>query len=452
MAQDGQPVQLAGRSTADDQAMADLLDPVALEERLRDARIRRTEALARRNTDPGTRAKDPSAPRPTPPHATPVVAKPATALAGPERAAASQPSAPRSAPRPVVAVHPVAVRPVAMPPGDGPGAVAAPVRRTRILPLVMFIAGASLGAALVAVVAMPSLRLRLAMMLAPEAMLISEPATPPSVASAAPVAPSLPVDPVPAPVTAPAAARAPVAAGVATAPTADTAASSSPAPSTVILTPAEPPANANEGFERAMGSGEAHGPATAPVAAEPAPSSPPVPLPSRIVLHYPASAEAEAMAARERLLAAGVGDVQAVPVRFAIGRTNVRFYHGVDAEGARGVADLLAREGDAVPEARDFTDYPSPAAAGKVEVWFSGSPTAARATSSRLIAPTATPGAGTPMLPAEQAGTDLTTTPLPEPAGTAMEPTDLIPPETQAEAVARILVERTYERLRQGRN
>lgn len=400
MAEDGQLVRLAGRSIPDDAALAELLDPIALEERLREARVRRTEALARRGG--GTAPAEGSASVPPADH------RPAPLVAAPEE---------RTAPPPAAA------------------------RRVRALPLMMFLAGAGLGAALVAVAAMPSLRLRLAMMLAPEAVVLSEPAPPPSVSSSAPPAPALPPEAPPA--------AAPVAAPVAT----PVATPTAPAAPTEPETAAQP---APEAAAPAM-------PApVAPEAAAVAPEEPPVAaaaLPPRIVLHYPVSAEAEALAVRDRLLADGATDVEIVPVRIAIGRTNVRFYHDADADGARALASLIAPAGAPAPEARDFTDYPNPVATGKVEVWFAGGVTPGRASAARppAPAPVAAPGAGPAMSPiaSPAAGPVLTPSAAPGPnaagspaAAGAMEPLELVPPETQAEAVARILVERTYQRLR----
>ena len=69
MAEDGQLARIAGRSAlAAEPSLADLLDPVALEERLKEARARRAEALARRpdGAEPAAAAPQPTAPPPAP--------------------------------------------------------------------------------------------------------------------------------------------------------------------------------------------------------------------------------------------------------------------------------------------------------------------------------------------------------------------------------------------------
>ena len=70
MAEDGRLVRIASRSAAEP-SLSDLLDPVALEERLQEARARRAEALARRpETAP------PAFPGQPAPAATPAVRSP----------------------------------------------------------------------------------------------------------------------------------------------------------------------------------------------------------------------------------------------------------------------------------------------------------------------------------------------------------------------------------------
>jgi hypothetical protein len=76
------------------------------------------------------------------------------------------------------------------------------------------------------------------------------------------------------------------------------------------------------------------------------------------------------------------------------------------------------------PEARDFTDYATPAGPGKVELWLAGNPDA--------------PAAAARTAPA---------TPRPT-ASSFQTPAVIAPPETQAEAVERILIERLRQ---QGR-
>ena len=62
MAKDGQLARIASQPASAEPSLADLLDPIALEERLRGARARRAEALARRPD-----ADHPAAPAAVPP-------------------------------------------------------------------------------------------------------------------------------------------------------------------------------------------------------------------------------------------------------------------------------------------------------------------------------------------------------------------------------------------------
>ncbi|HRO13304.1 MAG TPA: hypothetical protein PK452_17390, partial [Amaricoccus sp.] len=112
-----------------------------------------------------------------------------------------------------------------------------------------------------------------------------------------------------------------------------------------------------------------------------------------------------------------------------------RYYDAGDREPAAALAPLVAPalDGDA-PEARDFTDYPTPAAAGTVEVWLAGAPDAgAPRTGSRTAARSA------PATPLR--GTPATAAPAPY-----QIPGVIAPAPTRAEQVERILL----ERLRQG--
>ncbi len=112
-------------------------------------------------------------------------------------------------------------------------------------------------------------------------------------------------------------------------------------------------------------------------------------------------------------------------MRFAIGRSNIRYYHDGDRQSATALAAAIAPvlDGEA-PEARDFTDYATPAGPGKVELWLAGNPDA--------------PAAAARTAPA---------TPRPT-ASSFQMPAVIAPPETQAEAVERILIERLRQ---QGR-
>jgi hypothetical protein len=141
-----------------------------------------------------------------------------------------------------------------------------------------------------------------------------------------------------------------------------------------------------------------------------------VALPEHVYLHYPASAQAEADRAAELLRAAGIPSVQSVPVRLDISRSNVRYFHAGDAEAAAGVASILAPAlpGDP-PEARDFTDFPTPSASGKLEIWLAGT----------------SPGGGQSAAPRQAPAA---------PRVVASDP-------AQAEAIARMVVQRAVERM-----
>jgi hypothetical protein len=337
--------QLASRPPETEPTVAELLDPVALERRLVEARARRAEALARRRSD--------------------------DAPAGP-----APPSAPEPAPAPP--------EPLVADGNDQP--VAPAPRRRRPLPMAaMFIGGLCLGAA-VTVLAPAALRDRAAEPATPEAP------APPAVAEAGP------------PAAATAAAAPPPAPPPAGPP--DAPAAGDPAVAVAAPPPVAEPA-APEAIDVA---------AAAPDAAPPAPEPAGAAMPAwaagtRVFLHHPPDARAEAEAAAEALRTAGVAEVALVAAPLSVARTNVRFYHAGDAAAARGVATLLATADAAPPEARDFTHFSPPPEPGMVEVWLAGEAPAPR-----------TAGA-----------------PAPSPGSAA---------EAVAEQVARILIERAVESLR----
>jgi hypothetical protein len=98
------------------------------------------------------------------------------------------------------------------------------------------------------------------------------------------------------------------------------------------------------------------------------------------VIHYPASARSEAEEVRQALEAVGNVEVSATQVRMAIGRSNVRYYHGSDRDAAGALSALIGSmlPGGTAPDPRDFTDYATPTAPGKVEIWLAGEPDPAR--------------------------------------------------------------------------
>ena len=64
----------------------------------------------------------------------------------------------------------------------------------------------------------------------------------------------------------------------------------------------------------------------------------------------------------------------------AIGRGNVRYYHGSDRDAAGALSALVGSmlPGGTAPDPRDFTDYATPTAPGKVAIWLAGEPDSAR--------------------------------------------------------------------------
>ena len=255
----------------------------------------------------------------------------------------------------------------------------------------------------------PDLRRDLALLIAPEIVSEIAPATPEAPAAPAPavspeVAPELAPEPPEVATEAPAApapAPLPEPAGGIPAPDAT--------PPALAAAPPEPPA-----------APAADGAPPTPVADLPAPPA----LPARVIIHFPASAEAEALAARAALVGLGVAEVETVPVRFAIGASNVRYYHAEDRDGAGRVAEAIAGSlAGGEPATRDFTDFRPPPLAGRVEIWIAGAPRAVAPRAARPAAPPAPP----------------------PPTPTVVPPAAL--PADQAEAVARIIVERSLQRL-----
>ncbi|MGR3292048.1 MAG: hypothetical protein ACU0C9_12755 [Paracoccaceae bacterium] len=89
---------------------------------------------------------------------------------------------------------------------------------------------------------------------------------------------------------------------------------------------------------------------------------------SNLVINAPSSVESSALnALMKSLLDKGFPVGTPHIVELTISETNIRYFHSVDAESARAIADLIRGR------ARDFTSYrPSPPV-GTVEVWLSGS-------------------------------------------------------------------------------
>lgn len=527
MAIDGRPMRLSERWSPAEQGLADLLDPVALEERLKDARVRRAAALALRGDGLSGDTQVPVPPRsaallagfaepdaafdtpppsllpqppvqPVPPEAAALAA--ARSPASPFDPPQADPAPSDPAPSDLVSSHPVLSDPlpVAAPVPDDPAyalrpdagldlepaAEAAPaaagaphasiLSRIAAMPLWMtFLTGTSLGAGVVALVLLAAT--------GREATAPASPAASPERVTAS-VAPSVetaslatysepaPVRPVPAaPEASPAAPAHPVAtlpepaepAPVAASPVVAAAPpSSAPAPATqsVLPLPAADPvpvvdqpaateaalptdvarAALPQDFGRVIAPMRRPRPAAPPTtdAADLAATTPGA-LPVQVTVHYPSGAGGAATAAADALRAAGVESVQTIPVGFAITRSNVRFYHDGDQGAASTVAGLLPADGDGTaPLARDFTDYATPAARGTLEVWLAGDPAAGGTRVARTG--TAVRAPRTPLMPVSTAPVSPAT-PLQAP-----DPSDS---STQAAAVARILVERAYDRL-----
>jgi hypothetical protein len=541
MANDGRPVRLGDPWAPPEPTLAQILDPVALEERLKEARARRAAVLAARGprpdrplppdflaTPPAAAPMPPMFEDPHPPRAgavlEPTPAEAAAALPRPAPEALPSPAdripdSPPPAP-PLVAYAPPVAAPVAPDPTPvvpDPTPVAAAIvpdappsaeavepaasRRLAGAPVwLTFVAGIGLGAAAVAFAILPpASRQPSTETPAPTAVVESPPGEAPAPVATVESPPAEAPPPVAAVESPPAEAPPPVAAvesppvevvasvppPVAGPPAAPAAAGSVAAPPTPAAVAAEPLAPAAAPVELAVPAADNSTPpvdalatarlalpveppaalpvetpaetptappaeapaaavdpaAPAPAAAEPAP--PAAALPARVTIHYPPSGEAAALAARDALVAAGVGAVDTLPVGFAIQRTNVRFYHAADAEAAGTVTGLLAADPSGEPPlARDFTGYATPPAPGKLEIWVAGAP----AERSRSAAPAAQrPVASTPRAtPAAPAPAPAAVPPAPAQAPVFMPP---LPPQDQAQAVARILVERAYERL-----
>lgn len=380
MAEDGQVGRFAHEA---EPSLADLLDPVALEARLKDARARRAEAIARRaaasEADPAARPTSDMPAAPASHHPDPPLWRPTQPAPHSPTAEETSPGLPAPRVRPVLlgGQAPGAPRRTEVPAapaaivvsGAAPAAPARAAPGVRRLPpaAILFLAGLGLGAAIVAAVV---------------EFRPSTPAAPTSVATSAPTSVSPAVVPRQTPPATPAKPASTPATAAPTLPAAPV------SPTLVLQEPraaAEPVAvpHALPDLVLTAPAGLA-APAVEPVPQQSAPSpvttavSLPAPgpsaLPARISIHYPGSAERQALAARDALLAAGVSDVETLKVGFAIGRSNVRYYHAEDREGAEGASALLASRLDGAPETRDFTNYPTPTAAGRIELWLAGEP------------------------------------------------------------------------------
>lgn len=401
MAEDGQTGRLA-EARPD---LEDLLDPVALEARLFEARARRAEAIARREAEraSGNAPTPSSSVRPWP--LQPVRREPT-------------PSAPLppQAPRPAGRVRPVLLTQQAVAgdradPGEHPpfakegmpgGRDESPRAAKRALPraALLFVAGLGLGAAGVVLALRPTAE-------TPTQPVAEAPASPASAEVTLPEAPKAITTPpeAPSPGNALREATAPSPASMATPGPATPAPLAPPVPRAETTPPEMAPAGTVGDLLEAAGrdaASNANGDADRDSGGDTAPPAPPASgLPERVTVHYPASAQSTAMEVREALTAAGVDKVEAVQVGFAIGKSNVRYYHGSDRSAAEEAGALLASDLGGSPVIRDFTDYPTPTAPGRVEIWVAGEPRGSAAAKSREAA------APAPSAPRAEAGTDL---------------------------------------------
>jgi len=497
MAEKSRAPQARADDLDDGAALAALLDPIALEKRLRVARAQRAEALAARPLEPGTgpergmreaaaafrpnrEAADETQPlassvpdRPTPfggavvPSARPVP-EPSRSDATP---ASRQPAAPRAhalAPRlqphgPALNLTPAAApaaaplqppRPIRRPPPlVAESRAAAPARRRAPVALALaFMTGAAATLAGVLVV-LP----RFVADPAPESAAAPEPGAAVAVehppAAPAPAAPDAAVAP-PAAMPPASATLAPDAAagtGAATESPESAAALFPPAGIEIGLAPAmrpsprplasgprveaveqteapasdQPPAPAEtvlavpapepapEPTSEPADAPEPDGPASFAAPAAPLAETAATPIQARIMLHAPTGVPAATTDAAAAAISRVSGQPAAapIPVRFAISRSNVRYYHPEDAAAAEAAAAALSAAVGPV-EARDFTSYSPKPSPGTVEVWLSGEP-----------------GRSGVARPAPAA-----TTPAPTPTGAAPDPAGAAPPAPAAPA------------------
>jgi hypothetical protein len=113
--------------------------------------------------------------------------------------------------------------------------------------------------------------------------------------------------------------------------------------------------------------------AAAPSPPEPVPDLEAAAVTSRLVLHFPASAAADARRVEATLRSAGVEEVTLVPAAFAVSRANVRYYRPEYRALGHAVADIAERRLDGGPvEVRDFTAFRPQPSPGTLELWLAG--------------------------------------------------------------------------------
>lgn len=108
-----------------------------------------------------------------------------------------------------------------------------------------------------------------------------------------------------------------------------------------------------------------------PAAGEPAAT----PRPEQVLVYTSAGAAGAPLA--EALGQAGFTAVTTQPSRHAISASNVRYYHADDAAAAAAIAAALGPSlPDGAASVRDFTNAERRTAAGRIEVWVAGNPAA----------------------------------------------------------------------------
>ncbi len=120
--------------------------------------------------------------------------------------------------------------------------------------------------------------------------------------------------------------------------------------------------------------------ASAPPARAASTVAPPYATASSVYLNVPSTVPDEiARAAVETLREATSAEVFLASVAIPVSRTNVRYYHARDSAAASRIAGLLEPSEDgSLAEPRDFTDYDPKPEPGTIEVWFAGDAPAAR--------------------------------------------------------------------------
>lgn len=90
---------------------------------------------------------------------------------------------------------------------------------------------------------------------------------------------------------------------------------------------------------------------------------------ARVVIHYPEGRGYQRSEELVRLLRAiGTGEVETRPVRYAVDRQSIRYYHAADREVTWTISDLVGGGGWATVS--DFTSYRPTPRIGTIEIWL----------------------------------------------------------------------------------